>query len=226
MNTEYALWLSSWQKPDEATTRMVFADWLDEHDRPEAALVRALCTSPPTESVQAVIDWFHEQHGWPQESVESVSDWLAFAVELHQWPDPVKFAGCTTALGRRWYRVVCRRFRRDTSLRRVVEAAFFHVAGTPGTTPVHVAWDAVCAGVALAGRYSDLFGLSMVQAREQELAEQVHVVGWAWLGLPPLTREVPPEPIIQAKERRRGPLPQAPYPTAARLSWWRRLFRA
>jgi uncharacterized protein (TIGR02996 family) len=223
MNTEYALWLSSWQKPDEATTRMAFADWLDENDRPEAALVRALCTAPPTESVQAIIDWFHEQRSWP---LEQPADWLAFAVERQQWPDPIRFAGCVTAMGRRWVRIVRRRFREGTGQRRAIETAFEYIASEGGPTSTDVGWNAVCAGVWLAQRYSDIFGLSMVQARELELAEMVHIAGWAWVGLPPLTREVPLEPIIQARERRRGPLPQAPYPSAARMSWWRRLFGA
>ena len=93
-------------------------------------------------------------------------------------------------------------------------------------------WPAVHAiyeGQTVAALIYDFIGSDPGSGSEFEISEQFHVLGWSWLGLPPLRPEAPSEQPSQSKKPGATDLEDWPDATITRdrtsAPWWRRLRR-
>ncbi len=206
--------------PSEATARLVYADWLDENAQPGGDLVRLLVESPFWEACSKVLKWFHRNHGWPVCERVAVL-WLEEALALERWPDSERRRVCLAAIATRMVPFL----RRGLSGYRPEELVPFLLAAQPNEKPSAALDQAMGEGVSrTAARVAEQClsspGDDAGDAANQEYCEQVHVVAWVWLDLPPLRPAPNPVPG--------NGMPALPEPLPAtpdRRSWLRRLFR-
>jgi uncharacterized protein (TIGR02996 family) len=197
--------------PTDATVRLVFADWLDENDQPGGDLVRLLINSPYFwEVVPQVVEWFHRHYGWPLPERLNTGEWVREILVAERWPDSDRLRECVVTIAKRML-PVARRFLPAEHYRLLgVLNSYAQLSEVEGGLLEcgHITWAAATvAAVCLSGPGD---------ASNLEYCKQVHVVAWAWLGLPPLRKAPELSDTIPEPPPAPAPEPQRP--------WWRRLF--
>ncbi len=178
-----------------------------------------------------------------------VEPWLYFAFDPERWPDQAKWHAGVVAMARRRLLNAREAFPPDDRTRTILEGLAASQATEPSRpSPAELAgedaeahvrahhqrnhWPAVHAiyeGQTVAALIYDFIGSDPGSGSEFEISEQFHVLGWSWLGLPPLRPEARSEQPSQSKKP--GATDLEDWPDAAitrdRTSapWWRRLRR-
>ena len=199
--------------PTDATVRLVYADWLDENDQPGGDLVRLLVGSSLWPAVPQVVEWFHQRHGWPmRQRFMTAHDWLREVLDPRLWSDPEQLRACLIEIARRMLPVGDRGLPHD-HIDVLVLAVTSRSHEVVDLTPPGRISDA-------AARVAELCLSAPEDSRgdaaDREYCEQVHIVAWTWLDLPPLRPAPPPVDATPPEP----PVPPAP----DQRSWWRRLF--
>jgi uncharacterized protein (TIGR02996 family) len=204
--------------PTDVTVRLVFADWLDENDRPGGDLIRVLVGAPFVGAAMwQVVEWFHHRHSWPVPESRIARYWLLEVLQPQWWPDPDRLRECALSIAERMRPVAERDPTRHDDSRRIIEAAA--LLDREGLDCARLISNAAAS---VAGRCLSGIGDSAGDRANIECCEQVHLVAWTWLNLPPLLPVGPVEPPEPPEPLERPALP-APPPDPPR-PWWRRLF--
>ncbi len=218
---------------DLAPRRALAAHWAG---RPEADLIPLLLDRPDSDDEEAIEAWFATYQGWPPRVSTTepftnlapvhCDNWIFFAFDPERWLDPDRWRAAVVALARRRLQNARDNFEPDDQDRACLE----QLATTPWTAPLPTtgadraeeersmafryrprrdhapACQAIRAAQWIAMRL-DLPFDDLGSGAGLERSEQYHVLGWTWLGLPPLRAEAPPEQTYAARPTR----------------WWRRL---
>jgi uncharacterized protein (TIGR02996 family) len=201
--------------PTDATVRLVFADWLDENDLPGGDLIRVLVNSSLKEAVPQVAEWFHKHHGWPMGPLNGEWMWKVLVVGL--WPNPERLQECVRAIAQRMLPVAEHARRQFSIFERVVPLHSTTVLANTVIRAVNSQGnDETLSGGWVAGAAAYLAGSHLpgpLEPLHEEFCEQVHVVAWVWLALPPLHSAR----AVEASGATAEP------PLEPRRPWWRRL---
>ena len=202
--------------PTAATARLVYADWLDENDQPGGDLIRLLVELPLWHAAPQVAEWFHQRHGWPMPERFIASEWLQEVLDPRWWPDPQRLCACARAVAERMLPVAEHGLPPGDSFRIVLA----EVAGSSDQSVRDRAGLISRTAATVATICLSWIGDSAGDAANQECCEQIHVVAWTWLNLPPLLPAPVPPALQVVPVDPEPPVPPAP----ERRSWWRRLF--
>jgi uncharacterized protein (TIGR02996 family) len=205
--------------PTDTTVRLVFADWLDENAEPGGDLIRLLVNSSLEDAVPRVVGWFRRHHGWPV-TERLNGEWLWAVLRAEWWTDQEQLQECVRTIARRMLPVaesvqqqlsiVQRILRLDSTA--IYADAIIQAANSQGIDEVpRGGWVA-----AAAANLARVHQPGPIMPLHEEFCEQVHVVAWVWLGLPPLHQA----PSVEMHDATSEPLPATEQP---RRPWWRRL---
>lgn len=199
--------------PTDPTVRLVFADWLEENDQPGGDLIRVLINSPFGEAAPQIVEWFHSHYGWPFPERLIASEWLRDVLIAERWGDWERLRGCIKAIAQRMLPIAKHHL---TIQRTFLDAHLVvHAVDSRGFIDMPQGGRVALAAANLAEGYLSGPTDESGDASNREYREQIHIVAWAWFGLPPLRKApelggVIPEP------------PSAPEPP--RRPWWQRIF--
>jgi uncharacterized protein (TIGR02996 family) len=212
--------------PTDATARLVYADWLDENDQPGGDLIRVLVNSSLSEAVLQVVEWFHKHHNWPMLAERWVTSmWLREALGAERWPDQDRLRECVQTIARRVLPIAERRLHLNRFDTFAITVNLAVNSRGIGEMPDGRWVSSSAAYLADLHRFivpsGEVHVFGVAGGGDVEYREQVHVVAWVWLGLPPLRKERSLEVSVVPP---RLPPPPASEPEPPRRPWWRQLF--